>query len=72
MKKTFLFNFDVDKAHKQIKIKRSFDAPRDLVWSAWTEAEILDQWWAPQPYINKTKSMHFHEGGHWLYSMTGP
>src|SRR5690606_22037490 len=72
MKKAILFNFDVDKANNQIKVDRSFNAPIDLVWSAWTEAEILDQWWAPKPWMAKTKSINFSEGGHWHYAMMSP
>lgn len=72
MKKSILFNFLVDKEQKQIKVERLFSAPLDLVWSAWTEAEILDQWWAPKPYRTETKSMDFREGGLWLYSMVSP
>lgn len=72
MNKSILFNFTVDKANNQIKVERSFNAPLDLVWSAWTEAEILDQWWAPKPWRAETKSMDFREGGRWLYAMVGP
>lgn len=72
MKKAILFNFHVDKANNQIKVERSFNAPVELVWSAWTEADILDQWWAPKPWAAKTKSIDFSEGGHWLYAMVGP
>ena len=67
-----IFNFVVDKDNLAVKVERSFDAPLDLVWSAWTEAELLDQWWAPKPYKAETKSMDFSEGGRWLYAMVGP
>jgi len=72
MNKTILFNFLVDKEKKQINVERSFDAPRDLVWAAWTEAEILDQWWAPKPYTNHTESLELKEGGRWHYYMQSP
>jgi PhnB protein len=72
MNPTVLFNFLVDKANKKIKVERSFDAPIDLVWAAWTEREILDQWWAPKPWRAETKSMDFKEGGRWHYCMVGP
>src|SRR5690554_3520012 len=72
MKKAILFNFEVDKANNQINVARSFNATINFVWSAWTKAEILDQWWAPKPWVAKTKSMDFREGGHWLYAMVGP
>jgi uncharacterized protein YndB with AHSA1/START domain len=72
MNKAVLFNFDVDKENKQIKVERSFNAPVDLVWAAWTEPEILDQWWAPKPWQAQTKSMDFREGGFWHYAMVSP
>src|SRR6478609_2412715 len=72
MNATILFNFEVDKANKKINVERSFNAPIDLVWAAWTEAEILDQWWAPKPWRAETKSMNFKEGGRWHYCMVGP
>ena len=67
-----IFNFTVDKENLTVKVERSFDAPLDLVWSAWTEAELLEQWWAPKPYKAETKSMDFSEGGRWLYAMVSP
>ncbi|MFN3405294.1 MAG: SRPBCC domain-containing protein [Cytophagaceae bacterium] len=72
MNKAILFNFTVDKENNRIKVERSFDAPLDLVWSAWTESDILDQWWAPKPYKCITKSLDFSEGGRWHYYMKGP
>lgn len=72
MTKAILFNFNVDKDNKQINVERSFNAPKDLVWKAWTTPEILEQWWAPKPYTAITKSMDFTEGGHWHYYMAGP
>ncbi|HNM07096.1 MAG TPA: SRPBCC domain-containing protein [Chitinophagales bacterium] len=72
MNKTILFDFNVDKEARTIRVDRSFDAPRDLVWAAWTESDILDQWWAPKPYRNVTLSMNFVEGGRWHYYMISP
>ena len=61
-----------DVANKKIVVVREFDAPLVEVWKAWTEKELLDQWWAPKPWQAKTKSMDFREGGTWFYSMVGP
>ncbi|WP_153800312.1 SRPBCC domain-containing protein [Foetidibacter luteolus] len=72
MNKAILFNFLVNKEKNEITVERSFDAPVDLVWAAWTEADILDQWWAPKPYKAVTKSMDFRVGGRWHYYMLGP
>lgn len=61
-----------DLAAKKVTIVRHFDAPLEQVWKAWTESDLLDQWWAPKPYKAETKTMNFAVGGHWLYAMVGP
>ncbi len=66
------FEFNVNKENKTIHVVREFDADKSLVWKAWTTAELLDQWWAPLPYKNVTKSLDFRESGTWLYSMVSP
>lgn len=72
MKTDLLMNFSVDKENKTVTVKREFNAPLSNVWSAWTEAAILDLWWAPAPLKSETKSMEFKEGGRRLYAMIGP
>jgi uncharacterized protein YndB with AHSA1/START domain len=64
--------YSKDLAAKKIYVTREFDATPEQVWKAWTEAELLDQWWAPRPYKAVTKSMNFSEGGRWSYYMEGP
>lgn len=65
-------NFSVDKENKKIYVEREFASPVPTVWSAWTQQEILDQWWAPKPWKAQTKYLDFREGGYWLYAMVGP
>lgn len=72
MKSNLLMNFTVDKENSTVNVKREFDASLSNVWSAWTEQEILDQWWAPAPWKSRTKSMDFKVGGRRLYAMVGP
>ncbi|TDO94993.1 SRPBCC domain-containing protein [Flavobacterium sp. 245] len=72
MKSDLIMNFSVDKENKSVNVKREFNAPLSNVWSAWTEPEILDQWWAPAPFKSKTKKMEFKEGGRRLYAMVSP
>src|SRR6478736_3666421 len=67
-----LFDFTVDKATATIHVTREFAADHDLVWDAFTKAEILDQWMGPKPYRVQTKEMDFREGGRWLFTMVGP
>ena len=57
MKSSLLFNFSVDKENKTINIQREFNANLELVWKAWTEPELLNQWWAPKPYHIETKTL---------------
>ena len=61
-----------DLANKRLFVEREFDAPVAQVWRAWTESELLEQWWAPKPYKAVTKKMDFREGGSWIYAMLGP
>ena len=70
--KTNPVNFTIDKENKKISITREFAAPKPKVWAAWTQSELLEQWWAPKPWKARTKTMDFREGGHWLYAMVGP
>ena len=53
-------------------MEHSLDVSLELLWNAWTTSELLDKWWAPRPYVTKTKSMEFKKGGTWLYAMVSP
>ena len=72
MNNNLLFDFTVDKAAKTVFVTKEFAAELSLVWDAFTKAEILDQWWAPKPYMSKTKSMDFKVGGRRFYAMVSP
>lgn len=72
MKNNLLFDFTVDKAAKTVFVSKEFAAGLSLVWDAFTKQEILDQWWAPKPWVSKTKFMDFKVGGRRFYAMVGP
>ncbi|MFN8343699.1 MAG: SRPBCC domain-containing protein [Spirosomataceae bacterium] len=72
MSYNLLFNFTVDKAAKTVIIQREFDAELALVWDAFTQQELLDQWTAPAPWTAKTKYMNFEVGGKRFYAMVSP
>jgi len=72
MEKTSNVTVSKDVNNKKITVVRDFDAPVEAVWKAWTQKELLDQWWAPKPYKAKTRMLDFREGGQWLYAMVGP
>lgn len=63
------FDFTVDKSSKTVFIEREFNAEQSLVWDAFTNQEILDQWWAPKPFLSKTIKMDFKKGGRRFYAM---
>jgi uncharacterized protein YndB with AHSA1/START domain len=65
-------DFIVNKETKTVTITAEFDAERDLVWDAYTKAELLDQWWAPKPFTSRTTVMDFKVGGRRFYAMVSP
>jgi uncharacterized protein YndB with AHSA1/START domain len=72
MNKNLLFDFTVDKTTKTVFINREFASELSLVWDAFTKQELLDQWWAPKPWLSKTKFMNFKVGGRRFYAMVSP
>ncbi len=72
MNSNLKFDFVVNKENNTVNIKREFAADLDLVWEAWTTPELLDQWWAPKPFLSKTKIMNFEVGGRRFYAMISP
>ena len=65
-------DFVVDKQTKTVSIIKEFAAELSLVWDAYTQAELLDQWWAPKPMTSRTKAMDFEVGGRRFYAMVSP
>ncbi|HRO66732.1 MAG TPA: SRPBCC domain-containing protein [Pseudobdellovibrionaceae bacterium] len=61
-----------DPENKTITVSRELNGPLEKVWRAYTEKELLAQWWSPAPWKLETKEMDFRPGGHWLYAMVGP
>lgn len=69
---SLFFDFIVDKTAKTVFITREFAADQSLVWDAFTTPELLDQWWAPKPFVSKTIKMDFSVGGRRFYAMVSP
>ena len=57
---------------REISNEKVFDAPRELVWNAWTDPKHISQWWGPIGFTTTTKHFDFHPGGQWLHTMHGP
>ncbi len=56
----------------ELVITRLFDAPRDLVWKAWTDPEHLKHWWGPKAFTAPVVKIDFRVGGKYLYCMRSP
>lgn len=63
-----------DRAEKSTDfvISRVFDAPRELVWKAFTDAERLQHWWGPKGFKVKASKMDLRVGGTYHYGLTAP
>lgn len=59
-------------SEREIIITRVFNAPRDLVFKAWTEPERIAQWWGPRGFTTRVEQMDFRPGGAWRYVMISP
>jgi len=59
-------------ADREIVISRVIDAPRELVFEAFTEVRHLSQWWGPEGFSTTTRSFEFRVGGEWDFVMHGP
>lgn len=53
-------------------LERILNAPRLLVWKAWTDPELLKKWWAPKPYQMPECELDLRPGGIFRARMTGP
>ena len=57
---------------REIVITRELDAPRELVWDAWTQPQHIAQWWGPNGFTNTVHEMAVQPGGVWRLTMHGP
>ena len=55
---------------QEFVITRELDAPRELVFKAWTEPERLEQWWGPKGCRLKVAQLELRPGGVILYSIS--
>ncbi|MFC4219911.1 SRPBCC family protein [Flagellimonas marina] len=57
---------------RTVTIERTFDAPIDLVWAAWTKPEHIANWWSPKGIKTKIIEHEFKVGGKWKFVMPMP
>ncbi|MFL6707839.1 MAG: SRPBCC family protein [Massilia sp.] len=56
----------------EIRLVRTYDAPVQAVWDAWTNPAKIAQWWGPRGYSTVSHSQNVRVGGAWRYTMHGP
>jgi uncharacterized protein YndB with AHSA1/START domain len=61
-----------DKKGWEIVITRMFDAPRELIWDAWTDPKQIVKWWGPRGFTITIHEMDVRPGGVWKSTMHGP
>jgi len=59
-------------ADREIVIARVIEAPRELVFEAYTRVQHLARWWGPDGFTTTTRSFEFRVGGVWDFVMHGP
>jgi uncharacterized protein YndB with AHSA1/START domain len=55
----------------EISITRTFDAPRELVWKAWTDPEMAKEWMGPRGFTTTEFTTSDQPGGYWHLTMVG-
>jgi uncharacterized protein YndB with AHSA1/START domain len=56
---------------KELTLARTFDAPRERVWKAWTDAKLVAQWWGPHGFTAPVCEVDARPGGAILIHMSG-
>lgn len=55
-----------------VLLEKIFDAPRELVWKAWTESELIKKWWGPEGFYSPSIQVDLRVGGKYIFAMHGP
>jgi len=63
---------DTTTSDREIVATRIFDAPRTLVFDAFTDPQHIAQWWGPNGFTSTISEMDVRPGGHWRLVMHGP
>jgi uncharacterized protein YndB with AHSA1/START domain len=59
-------------ANRELVITRVFDAPREMVWKAWTDPEHFKRWWGPKDFTSPFCKIDLRVGGKYLFCVRSP
>jgi uncharacterized protein YndB with AHSA1/START domain len=65
-------SIDVEERERELVITRILDAPRDVVFRAWTERDRVARWWGPQGFVTTYCDMDIRPGGAFRVCMRSP
>jgi uncharacterized protein YndB with AHSA1/START domain len=65
-------NIIAEPGKQEVTITRVFNAPRDLVFKAYTDPNLLPQWWGPKGVTTIVEKMDVKFGGAWRYIHRAP
>ena len=57
---------------QELIVSRTFDAPRDVVWRAYTEPDLVKRWFGPEGFTAPIIESELRQGGSYLYGMESP
>lgn len=58
--------------NKTLECTKWIDAPRELIFKAWTNPNHLAYWWGPEGFTNTFHEFDLRPGGYWRFTMHGP
>ncbi|HRN50671.1 MAG TPA: SRPBCC family protein [Anaerolineales bacterium] len=67
-KNKFVISFP---SETELVMEREFNAPRELVFKAHLDAEIIPKWWGPRQYATRVEALDARPGGKWRFIQTG-
>lgn len=67
-----VMSFAEVQGEREIVVMRVFDAPREMVFDAWSDPKQLVEWFGPEGFTTTIESFDLREGGEWVQVMHGP
>jgi len=65
-------NIIAEPGKQEIVMTRVFDAPRELVFKAYTDPKLIPQWWGPKDHTTTVDKLDVRPGGMWRFVQRGP
>ena len=57
---------------REIRMVKTFAAPINIMWEAWTNPDHITNWWGPDGFTSTIHKMNIQEGGEWIMTLHSP